>query len=54
MTLAYLIKLASHAAAMDDYVTLDEYDDIHDFAKTWLDLAGVELEDLDLRKRAEL
>ena len=54
MTLAYLIELASHAAALDDYVTLEEYEDIHDFAKTWRDLAGVELDDLDLRKRAEL
>ena len=26
MTLAYLIELASHAAALDEYVTLEEYE----------------------------
>lgn len=54
MTLAYLIELASWAAARDDYLSLEEYEDIHDFAKTWRDLAGVELDDLDLKKRPEL
>ena len=50
MTLAYLIELASHAAALDEYVTLEEYEDIKDFAKTWRELAGVDLEDLAIRR----
>ena len=54
MTLSYLMGLASFGAAMDDHATFDEYEAIHDFAKTWRELAYVELEDLDLRKRAEL
>lgn len=53
MTLASLIDLASWAAAIDD-VTWEDYENIKDFANTWRDLAEVELEDLDLRKRPEL
>ena len=54
MTLADLIDLASWAAAIDEAMTWEDYENIKDFAKTWHDLAGIELEDLDLRKRPEL
>lgn len=55
MTLASLIDLASWAAAVaDDNITWEDYEEIKDFAKTWRELGDVELEDLDLRKRAEL
>lgn len=53
MTLGRLMELARHGAAMENYATFEEYEDIHDFAKTWRDLADVELEDIDLRKREE-
>lgn len=53
MTLTRLMELARHGAAMETYATFEEYEEIHDFAKTWRDLAGVELDDLDLRKREE-
>lgn len=52
MTFARLIEVARWGAATDNYSTLEEYEDIHDFAKTWHDLLYVELDDFELRKRA--
>lgn len=53
MTFSRLIELARHGAAMENYATFEEYEDIHDFAKTWRGLAYVELDDIDLRKRVK-
>ena len=51
MTFSRFIELARWGAATDNYSTLEEYEDIHDFAKTWHDLLYVELDDIELRKR---
>lgn len=53
MTLSRLIELARHGAAMENYATFEEYEDIHDFAKTWRDLVYVDLDDIELRKRVD-
>lgn len=50
MTLSHLIALASFGSAMNDLSTFGEYEEIHDFAKTWHDLLNIELEDLELRQ----
>lgn len=50
MNLAHLIDLARWASAMDEYSTLEEYEDIKDFAKTWHDLLDTQLEDLHLSR----
>lgn len=51
MTFSRLIELARWGAATDNYSTLEEYEDIHDFAKTWHDLVYEQLEDIELCKR---
>lgn len=50
MNLAHLVDLARWAAAMDEYSSFDDYEDIKDFAKTWHDMLNVELEDLHLSR----
>ena len=48
MTFARLIELARWGSAMDNYSTLGEYEEIHDFAKTWHDLLYEKLDDIEL------
>lgn len=57
MTLNDLLKYAlfgAFGAAAANFGTFEDYEDVKDFAHTWRELTYVELEDLDLRKRAEL
>lgn len=51
MTLAELINFASFGAAMDKYATNEEYEDIHDFAKTCHDMIDTELEDIRISRQ---
>ena len=45
MTFASLIQIALWGVASEE-----DYEDIRDFAKTWRNLAYVELEDLEIRR----
>lgn len=53
MTLAYLIELACFGSALDDNSSWEDYEDIHDFAKTWRALAYVKLDDIILSRKEE-
>lgn len=48
MTLSQFIEYASYGCAMSDDSTNAEYEEVHDFCKTWHNLLEEDIEDLNL------